>query len=471
MALASKASCGSLFSLASLWLFAAVAFAAVRGATPTDVVWYISPNGSSDIATCGHSPDLPCDSLQTIVSQSDLFENTSTNCFTSAGDDDGRSSTTLFFMTGVHFVPPVCLTNWSNLRIAGLGGGVTITSRSAIASPRAFFEFRQSKNVSIQDITNFNTTFIGKSTLFFESTSDIRISNCVFPVLSEQSMGVVMQRIKGVVEINDCLFVGNAEPGTLESYGLSILHGCGDSNGNDNSCSDGTTDLLTPVTPQEPVHITIRDTNFTNFTTNAAPNDRYSSTRKDTVGMRIRFLRGAVDSTAVIQNVRSSKNVHPGGSHMLVNFDSESSGNSVRFVGCTFEDNKVRFGGGLAAYFYGGTRDNTLVIEDCKFLDNVADFEGGGLFVAYLESTDNNHVEISRNKFQRNRAYSGASVFMFNSPSFSDQAGLFEPQSLPLVAASITNCTFQHNNATQLKEGVVTLLRMLLNISGERLVM
>ena len=372
------------------------------------------------------------------------------------GGSDGRSSTTLYFLEGEHFVPPVCLSNWTNLRIRGLGE-VSITSRDAIGAPRAFFEFRGCSNVSIENIANFNTSFIGKSTLYFDSTSDIRISNCVFPVLSKQSMGVVIQGTKGAIEITDSLFVGNSAPSTSESYGLSILHGSEDSN----------TNIV--VDPLEPVSITISNTNFTNFTTDSKPNDRYSSTKSDSIGMRIRFLRGAVDSTALIENVRSYRNVHPGGSHMLVNFDQDSSGNSVRFVNCNFEENNVRYGGGIAAYF-DSTANNRLIIEDTKFVNNTADFEGGGVFVAYLESVENNAVQISRNSFERNQAYSGAGVYLFNSPAFLDQPGLFDPVSLPLVAANISDCSFVRNKAAQLKGGVLSVLRMQLSIRGTRYV-
>lgn len=451
--------CRSSPSIASLVLLAGSLLATIGGATPTDVVWYVSTNGSSNIATCGHSVDNPCVSLQLIILQSRLFDNTSANCLRSAGDDDGRSSTTVYFLEGVHFVPPVCLTNWTNLRIVGLGA-VTITSRNYIGTERAFFEFRHSRNISIEDISNFNTSFIGKSSLYFDTTSDIRISNCVFPVVSEHGTGVIIMRTEGVVEITNCVFVGNAAPGTNESYGLSILLGCGDKTNND-VCPLGN-----PVEPFEPAHITIRDTNFTNFTTNAETNDLYISTKCDTIGMRIRFLHGAVGSSVLIDNVWSTRNVHPSGSHMLVNFDSGSNDNSVKFVNCKFYENKVRYGGGIAAYFYGQTKDNSLVIEDSYFVNNTADFEGGGVFVAYLDSPENNFVEISRSTFERNFAYSGAGLFMFNSPSFFNQPGLFDPQSLALVMASINNCSFTHNKATLLKEGVVSLLRMIFNISG-----
>lgn len=450
----------SPFAVPSLWLVAAATlFAVFRGATPTDVVWYISAtNGSSDIATCGHSIDRPCASLQLIIDQSPLFDNTSTTrCHVSLGDDDGRSSTTVYFLEGEHFVPPVCLMNWTNLRIAGLGK-VVITSQDSIAASRAFFEFRQCSNVSIENIEGFDTSFVGKSTLFFDSTSDIRISNCIFPVLRLQSTGVIAQRVSGVVEITNSLFFGNTELGTRESYGLSILHGCPDNGRGNPECFN-----FWP-----PVHITICDTNFTNFTTEGTPDDRYSSTRSDSIGMRIRFLPGSTNSAALIENVQSNRNINAGGSHMLVNFDSQTSGNSVRFSNCRFEGNKVRYGGGIAAYFYGGARGNILEIKDSWFVNNVADFEGGGIFVAYLESPENNHVQMSQNYFEGNQAYSGAGVFVFNSPSFLNQGGLFDPVSLPLVRANLTNCTFKHNKAMQLKEGVVTLLRMLFNITGVR---
>lgn len=81
-----------------------------------DVVWYIDPTSTADAETCGHEASRPCSSLEVVFQQSPLV-NSSSACYTSLGDQDGRSSTTVFLMGSV-FVPALCIHNWQNLHVS-----------------------------------------------------------------------------------------------------------------------------------------------------------------------------------------------------------------------------------------------------------------------------------------------------------------------------------------------------------------
>lgn len=88
----------------------------VGGQQSGDVVWYIDPTSTADHETCGHEASQPCSSLEVVFQESLLF-NSSSACYTSLGDQDGRTSTTVFLM-GPIFVPPLCIHNWQNLHVS-----------------------------------------------------------------------------------------------------------------------------------------------------------------------------------------------------------------------------------------------------------------------------------------------------------------------------------------------------------------
>lgn len=88
----------------------------VEGQQSGDVVWYIDPTSTADLETCGHEASQPCPSLEVVFQESLLF-NSSSACYTSLGDQDGRTSTTVFLMGSI-FVPPLCIHNWQNLHVS-----------------------------------------------------------------------------------------------------------------------------------------------------------------------------------------------------------------------------------------------------------------------------------------------------------------------------------------------------------------
>lgn len=418
-----------------------------------DKVWYISadPNASSDIASCGRSLEAPCNSLQVIIDQSSLFDNGTTVCRLSNGDDDGRTSTTLYFLEGRHFVPPVCLKGWDNLSIIGMGDNVTISSR--LGAPRGFFEFNECTGVSISNI-HYDIGFIGKSTLFFDGCRDISITGCSFSVHIANTRGIEMSQCSGQITLSQCLFVGEPSlAGRIDNYiiALSISHGC----------------EVDRCTPADPFQLSVVNSTFINVTSGGEPVDDYGSVRSRGAALRVRFLRGSVDSSAMFDRLQVQGTVNPSASSVLVNFDLGSSNNKALFVNSHFRDNRVRYGGGIAGYFYAGPTNSLLEINDCTFESNEAAYEGGGVLVTFLVSDTSNTLLMSRNMFKKNSALVGAGIFVLNSPFFTMPRGLFHPNAPPLVSANLTDCTFIENKALN-TEGVVSLLRIELYVNGMR---
>ena len=445
--------------LSSMLLLLLSSTAAAQGATPTNIVWYISPGGSTNISTCGRSIEDPCDNIQLILNLSPLFDN-DVSCRTSPGDNDGRSSTTLYLLNGVHFIPIVCIRNWTNLSIIGLGNNVIVTGRQP-GGLQGVFNLMECRNLTIQNL-NYQASFPGTASLYVQSSRDVTLSGVSVAVTQAHSKGVFLEQCYGDIVISDAIFYSNPEiiDTDMDLRGLSITFGCENPDTSLSGCNN------TVVYP--PVTLTIRNTTFKDFRNNDALTngaDSYRTTKTQGNALRILFYNGAINNEVLIDDISVTGNFNPAASNVIVNYDTGSSNNSVRVTGSVFKNNHVRYGGGMAVYFYNGI-DNQLEVEDCTFEENKATFEGGGMFVGLLNTTGN-VVRISRSTFTRNIAPFGAGLYLFNSPSFFTQRGLFDPLFVSaLVEGYLSNCNFVSNMAS-LKEGVVNALRMNLSISGE----
>ena len=449
------------YLVAILVIVAANTVAAQNATTPPpvplDVTWFISPSGTAD-TNCGRTRESPCDSLQTILDQSPLFNVTSSRgapCFGSSGNDDGRRSTTVYFEGGENFVPPTCLKNWTNLAIIGLGD-VTITS--TLGAPRAFFEFAGCSNVTIRNL-HFVATFPGKGTLYFEMSRQITVTNCTIPLIQHPSMGIEIVMGGGDVQIASNLFYGNASLVAAggSTVGLKITQGRQSSGCSfQNECDNG---IL------EAINLMIINCTFWDIVSGGTPSDSYGGTHTDAIALSVRFFLGASNNRVVVSNSLFTRIIYTRASSVLVDYDSTSMNNYAQFINCTFRENRVRYGGGIAAYFYTNPQNGLLEIENCSFTDNEASLEGGGVFVVFLSRNLENSVRISRSQFTGNCAQYGAGIFLFNNPAWFNRNGPPDAVSLPLVSANITDCIFERNRAL-LTEGVINALRILLNVSG-----
>lgn len=442
-----------------LVLHALLLIAGCQLSAAQDVVWYIgSRNGSADISTCGRSIATPCISLTVILQDSQLFENGTSSCRISNGDEDGRSSTTLYFLEGTHNMDPVCLTNWDNLSAIGLGpkGSVFVTTR--IGGISGLFSFTSCTGITISNIV-FGAAFIGRSTLHFCNSRGITVTDCAFSVETANTRGVEMIQCSGDISVTRSTFVGDPELASRSDnvvIGLSVVHG-------------------REFNPQcigepQPLQLSITDSDFTSLTSGSGSDDNYASTRSTGTALRVRFLQDSANNRVSIDNITVTNTISMAGSAVLIDFDTGSDTNTVSITRSKFSRNRVRYGGGVASYFFSGPQFGRLSIDDCIFEDNEAAFEGGGLFVVFLGSDASNFLQINRSVFRRNTAIVGAALFLLNNPVWFSQRGLFDPVSPPLITANISDCSFTENRA-DLKEGVLNLLRMELYVDGERYVL
>ena len=265
-----------------------------------------------------------------------------------------------------------------------------------------------------------------------------------------------------------------SEPQT-SPLALEVLHGCVD----ESDC----TRLRYCVMPFDVEPYEFANLSFTlnmagcifrDLTGLQAPKDDYSSARCGAVAMRLQFGSYSINNQVFVRNTSFSNIINTEANGIAVNYlgqalsNMASSNNTVLFSNCSFRKNKVRYGGGLSAYFISGPVYSTLMVEDCEFTDNRADLEGGAIFAVFLSSGSTNTLGATNSMFHRNSAVAGGGVFILNNAQWFSTRGVFDLFSRSVVVqTSLTDCMFEGNKANA-SNGIIEVLRVQLNVNGIR---
>ena len=422
------------------------------------VVWYISPNGSTNASSCGRVPDNPCASLELVFNQSELFDTDVVGCISSSGDIDGRLSTTVYFMEGVNFVPSTCLRDWTDLRIVGLG---EVTLTSSVGGLNAFFEFQNCSNVSIEGI-HFASVFVGRALLYVREVQNFTISNCTIPVTSLAGSGVRLKGCSGFIAITDTLFFGDVSLSSLFNPAVALWITQGDSQSSFSVLAESDEDEFGRA------NFLVRNCTFRDIVTSSSslPSTSYTRTSLRSVGVLLQFYSGAEDNFVTFEDCTFSNLVNSAGSAVLVRLARGAVGNTIRFTNSIFTNNQVLYGGGIAVYFLSST-DSVIEVEGCEFRKNQAAFEGGAVHIVSLSPQPNDRVHIRNCTFKENEAEFGAGVFIFNDPSWFSSASQQNSTSQPLISIHIESCVFMNCTAS-ISEAVINSLRTRTSMTGDK---
>lgn len=418
------------------------------------VVWYISPNGSTNASSCGRAPDNPCASLELLLSQSELFSIEGGHV-SSSGDTDGRLSTTVYFMEGESFVPSTRLRGWSNLRIVGLG---RVTLNSHVVGLKNFFEFHNCSNVTIEGI-NFASVFIGRAVLYVQDSRDVTVTDCTIPVTSRAARGIQLMNSTGSVNITNTLFFGDIDLEARDNPAIGLLVTQGERPSLGTASSDNEDSYIQ-------AEFLVQNCTFRDIADGARSGTGYTSTSRNAVGVLVQLYSEAQDNLITFQDCIFTNLIHASGSGVLVQFDGNAIGNTARFMNSIFTNNTVLYGGGVAVYFISST-DNLVEIEECEFTNNKATFEGGGVHIVSLSPQPTDFVHLRNCTFRENEADYGVGLFLFNDPSWSSSAPLPNSTSLPLMNVQVEDCVFV-NCSAYVSEGIVNSLRIRMSMKGNK---
>jgi predicted outer membrane repeat protein len=427
------------------------------------VDWYISVDrGSSDVNECGLSMGSPCSSIELILANisSTVITSDGTLCYQ---ETTGSLFTSFYFLSGRYTLVPFCLMGWSNLVISGAEDA---SFDSEIGPNRGVIEIHNSTNISIANIT-FISSIVGRATLYVKDSTQVYISNGIFPVYAIGSNGIAFSNVYGTVVISHTVFKGNffltswldMEPASALriNQGFDIL----DSN-------------FVPEVDIKPFDIEITNCTFERLGssndyryTNSLNN--YESTSSSATALLLQYTHSSINNRIVIEDSNFVKNVRLDGSVSIIRYSHDAYNNSAIFRNCRFENNKARYGGGIATYFIGSAEQNSLHVENCSFYQNEATFEGGGIFASSLVLKADSRIIVKGCEFVDNKALYGAGVFVFNDPNWSISNFTFISSSTRrLIPVHLTDCHFI-NCSCSFSEGVINVLKSHFSLKGSNL--
>ena len=137
-------------------------------ATAMDTQWYVSPGGSSNATFCGADRSNPCNNILLVLSRNYPFSNP---CY--LPKNGSGLGTTTFFFEGTNYLPPLCMSRWSNLRFSGLGNNATLLVQQ-ITTLNGLLTVDNCTNVTVQSL-QLASSPIGKSVLFVDNSRNISI--------------------------------------------------------------------------------------------------------------------------------------------------------------------------------------------------------------------------------------------------------------------------------------------------------
>lgn len=274
------------------------------------------------------------------------------------------------------------------------------------------------------------------------------------PLTAINGYGMEVRDCGGQLSVEECVFYGDPSVEGGDNHGIALRVVSG-------------SELYDSEDQFPAMDVLVRGCEFRDLTSYGPPEDSYRRALTSALSMLVQLRRGASNNYFLIEDSLFHNITNSAGHSVTVHFDSGCVNNSVVFSHCTFQDNTVRYGGGVATYFSGGigSRNGSLMISNCNFTNNHADYEGGGAFVAFLQEDIANQVTITSSLFHGNSALYGAAVFLFNNPAWFSRHGPPDSVALPLTPVNLDNCTFTANNA-YLEEGVVNALRIILGVEN-----
>ena len=111
------------------------------------------------------------------------------------------------------------------------------------------------------------------------------------------------------------------------------------------------------------------------------------------------------------------------GGGLFLYFNGDIQNNSFRVSFSSFTSNRAHDGAGLAAFGTDNTSCNTVQIYSCQFVENVAEFAGGGItlgnaiFKAGVQNLFNTYI-VANCSFEKNQAVVGGGISGFGNLEF-----------------------------------------------------
>ena len=132
------------------------------------------------------------------------------------------------------------------------------------------------------------------------------------------------------------------------------------------------------------------------------------------------FLRNEAPRPGLRDRLDSPQVPFSRGGGLGIYFRADATGCRILIQDCSFVHNKAQWGGGLQVEFRSRSERNALLIDNTVFEGNEAQFAGGGIRTGNIRAhaaLGPNPVKISGCSFRRNRAVWGGAVALYGTSS------------------------------------------------------
>ena len=130
-------------------------------------------------------------------------------------------------------------------------------------------------------------------------------------------------------------------------------------------------------------------------------------------------------------NTRLLSNYYASGGGLSVINTFDSRNNTVLIRNCKFEGNRGTYGGGLFLTFVHNSTGSSVTVENCTVAHNYVSLTGGGLLISSWDKAHNNSVTLKKcNIFSNNAMGGGAMKVIYNSidPTNDNKGGIVDFQ-------------------------------------------
>ena len=284
---------------------------------------------------------------------------------------------------------------------------------------------------------NFTTLHLNK-TQFIAIKVGLYIYNCINVTMgnvqvlnSSQATGVVMYDTNGVVDIRNCTFAFNR---------VVMING-------DNRTQAGGGGVIVEFTYCKPGDGMC---NMTGYDSSHKRNSDSVYTFYDCIFSN-NIARSPSSSGNYILPSRANHASTGRGGGLAVYFKGDAKNNSISIIDSQFIENHAVWGGGLRIEMSDNTMNNTVTVLECNFLKNRAIFAkngkytgGGGIHIVitihYWEDNvnTNNKIKIMDSSFKYNEALEGGAICF----AIARQNSISTDQ---LTGILVLNTSFEHN--------------------------
>ena len=321
------------------------------------------------------------------------------------------NSTRISLSNGVHLVnQSITIQFFENVTISGVGDRSSVIQCHSDSHTGAGIKVQNGADFTLKDLSiqncdllcestsrrnrssSYDSIFLVHTAVYVQNTTNVEIDAVKF--VNNPAQGLALYDTNGVVIVRNSEFTNNSIP---------------EKNTDMHSGGGGLYIEYTYCTPGRPTNCDYKNNPYSNGSRVTVSDTQFLYNRASVIS----------DSSGIsFQEGEYAQRLGSGGG-VGITMKGVASLNMLLIVNCTFVGNVADFGGGSNVIFHDAVTDNEVKFSDCYFGLNEGKIGAGGMDQGFLDyshsKVKNNQVTIERTVFVDNQAYIGGGTGFFSS--------------------------------------------------------